>query len=208
MDRIKDEQSERWPKPQPEIETVRLILRPLVLLDAKQLQLLAGDYAIADTTLNIAHPYPDGLAEEWIATRPSRYDQACEATFAVTLKDNKGLIGVAGLGFTKRFHRAELGYWITKSLWNMGYATEAAKAVVGFGFSHLALHKIEANHLKRNPSSGSVLKKLGFEQEGVLRGHVMKWDRFEDIVVYGLLRPSVDSLPEEGWIDVMLARHD
>jgi [ribosomal protein S5]-alanine N-acetyltransferase len=60
--------------------------------------------------------------------------------------------------------------------------------VIEFGFSKLALHKIEANHLSRNPSSGKVLRKLGFEQEGVLRDHVIKWDCFEDVVTYGLIR--------------------
>jgi ribosomal-protein-alanine N-acetyltransferase len=178
---------ERWPSPQPILQTVRLRLRPLALSDAREIQLLAGDVSIADTTLNIAHPYPDGLAEEWISSHPAQYEQERAATFAVALKETDTLIGVAGLGSTKRFRRAELGYWITKQLWNQGYATEAAKAVIEFGFGQLALHKIEANHLIRNPSSGKVMRKLGFEQEGILRDHVIKWDRFEDVVTYGLI---------------------
>jgi ribosomal-protein-alanine N-acetyltransferase len=188
MDKSDVEQSEKWPRPQPVLETKRLLLRPLELPDAKELQLLAGDFSIADTTLNIAHPYPDGLAEEWISSHPSKYEHEEAVTFAVTLKNNHNLIGVVGLGMNKRFHRAELGYWITKHFWNQGYATEAARAVVRFGFSELALHKIEANHFVRNPSSGRVMIKIGFKKEGILREHIFKWDRFEDIITYGLIQ--------------------
>jgi ribosomal-protein-alanine N-acetyltransferase len=179
--------AEKWPSPQPVLQTERLRLRPLALSDAKEIQLLAGDFSIADTTLNVAHPYPDGLAEDWISTHPAEYEHERAVTFAVTLKPADTLIGVVGLGSTKRFRRAELGYWIAKRFWNQGYATEAAEAVIDFGFSKLALHKIEANHLIRNPSSGKVMRKLSFEQEGILRDHVIKWDRFEDVVTYGLI---------------------
>jgi ribosomal-protein-alanine N-acetyltransferase len=177
----------KWPSAQPTLETNRLILRPLALEDAQEIQALAGDFTIADTTLNIVHPYPDGLAEKWISEHPAKFQQREAVTFAVTLKDHGQLIGVASLGFNLRFRRGELGYWISKPYWNQGFATEASRAVIEFGFGSLGLHKIEATHLSRNPASGKVLQKMGFEQEGVLRAHVLKWDRFEDVVVFGLL---------------------
>jgi len=182
--------TEQIPRPdlQPTLETERLILRPFVLSDAAEVQRLAGDFAVADTTLNIPHPYPDGAAEEFFSTHAAKYVLREAATFALTLKENGALIGGMGLHVTKRFRRAEMGYWIAKPFWNQGYATEAGRAVVDFGFTHWALHKIEANHLRRNPASGRVMQKIGLVREGLLRDHVIKWNRFEDIVTYGLIK--------------------
>jgi [ribosomal protein S5]-alanine N-acetyltransferase len=54
-------------KPIPTLETKRLTLRAFRLDDAAEVQRLAGDRSIADTTLNIPHPYQDGMAQAWIS---------------------------------------------------------------------------------------------------------------------------------------------
>jgi hypothetical protein len=54
----------------PRLETERLILRPFDNSDAAEVMRLAGEYAIADTTGNIPHPYEKGMAEEWISSHP------------------------------------------------------------------------------------------------------------------------------------------
>jgi ribosomal-protein-alanine N-acetyltransferase len=172
---------------QPVLETDRLILRPFALADAKDVQRLAGDFAVADTTLNIPHPYPDGAAEEFFSTHQAKYEKGEGIIFAITRKVGGSLIGGVGLDVTKRFRRAEIGYWIAKPFWNQGYATEAGRAVVAYGFSKGSLHKIVGTYLARNPASGRVMKKIGLAQEGLLREHVIKWDRFEDLVTCGIL---------------------
>jgi [ribosomal protein S5]-alanine N-acetyltransferase len=176
------------PKAQPVLETDRLFLRPFALTDAQEVQRLCGDFDIADTTLNIPHPYPDGAAEEFISTHPAKYEKHEGVVFALTLKKDGRLIGAMGLHDANRFHRAEIGYWIAKPFWNQGYATEAGKAVVEFGFTQWSLHKIVGTYLSRNPASGCVMKKIGLVQEGLLRDHVTKWDRYEDIVTCGIVR--------------------
>jgi ribosomal-protein-alanine N-acetyltransferase len=175
------------PQPQPVLETNRLILRPFVLSDARDVQRLAGDFAVADTTLNIPHPYLDGAAEEFFSTHQAKYEKGEGITFAITLKVDGGLIGGVGLDVIKRFRRAEIGYWIAKPFWGHGYATEAGRAVVAFGFDKWSLHKIVGTYLARNPASGCVMRKIGLAQEGLLREHVIKWDRFEDIFTCGIL---------------------
>lgn len=167
--------------------TERLQLRPFESSDSPRVQELAGDIAIADKTLNIPHPYEDGMAEEWISTHQSQYETGELANWAMILQSEKLLIGAIGLTFNQRFKRAELGYWLGKSYWSQGYCTEAARAVVNYGFDQLKLNKIVGMHFARNPVSGKIMVKVGMKKEGVLREHVIRWDNFEDLVCYGIL---------------------
>lgn len=173
----------------PTLHTDRLLLRPFTSADAKDVQRLAGDKAIADTTLNIPHPYLDGVAEEWIATHQSGFEARKVVNFAVVSRDTGELFGCASLiNLSARYERAELGYWIGRPYWNKGYCTEAARAVVEYGFSVLELRRIYARFLKRNPASGRVMEKIGMLREGCLREHAKKQEQFEDIVLYGVLK--------------------
>jgi [ribosomal protein S5]-alanine N-acetyltransferase len=172
---------------QPTIRTERLILRPFELSDAKTVQLLAGDRAVADTTLLIPHPYHDGAAEAWIGTHDHLYAEGTQATFAITLLEGGTLIGAIALTLSPPHARGELGYWIAVLHWGRGYATEAGRAVVRFGFDILKLHRIQARHLTRNPASGRVLQKLGMRVEGVQREAIQKWGVFEDLALYAIL---------------------
>ena len=175
-------------KQQPTLKTNRLILRPFEMADAKEVQRLAGDRAIADTTLEIPHPYEDGMAETWISTHREKFDAGEMVHFGIILLETRVLIGAMGLIVVQRFERAELGYWIGKPYWRNGYCTEAGRAVLGYGFTVLNLNRIHAHHFQRNPASGRVLQKLGMVHEGYARQHIKKWDNFEDIVLYGILK--------------------
>ena len=62
------------------------MLRPFRTADAEAVQRLAGDRAVADTTLNIPHPYEDGMAEKWISNHRDWFERGEQAVFAVTLK--------------------------------------------------------------------------------------------------------------------------
>jgi RimJ/RimL family protein N-acetyltransferase len=172
----------------PRIETERLFLRLFELSDARRVRELACDKEIADTTTNIPHPYEKGMAEEWISTHRIKFESGECAHFGVILKSSMELIGAIGLVIDKGFNRAELGYWIGKEYWDQGYCTEAARAVLEYGFNQLLLHKITASHFSRNPSSGKVLSKIGMEKEGFLKKHLAKNGEYEDLVVYGILR--------------------
>jgi RimJ/RimL family protein N-acetyltransferase len=181
------------PDAQPTLDTPRLRLRPLTLADAAAVQRLAGEWEVADTTLAIPHPYEDGLAEAWIATLVDLYARREQVVFAVTARSDSQLLGAMGLVLRHAHHRAELGYWIGKPFWGRGYATEAGIAVLRYGFTTLALNRIHACHFARNPASGRVLEKIGMKREGVSRQHVTRWDRYEDLVQYGILRAEYDA---------------
>jgi ribosomal-protein-alanine N-acetyltransferase len=179
---------------QPTLVTQRLILRPFDLSDGPRVQLLAGDEAIASSTLNIPHPYEDGLAEEWIRTHPEEFEKGKFINFAIVLKVSEELIGAIGLTLNQAHIHAELGYWIGKPYWNQGYCTEAAREVIRYGFERLSLNRIHAMYLSRNPASGEVMSKIGMRHEGTRRQHILKWDRFEDVELWGFLREEYDQL--------------
>jgi len=168
--------------------TDRLVLRPFRMADAPLIQRLAGDRAVAATTLRIPHPYPDGFAEDWIRPQAEEFEKGKSAIFAIEIASRAELCGAIGLAVNIEDRHAELGYWIGVPFWNCGYCTEAARAVLAFGFETLRLHRIHAAHFVSNPASGRVLSKLGMKQEGQLREHILKWGDFLDVVVYGILR--------------------
>jgi [ribosomal protein S5]-alanine N-acetyltransferase len=173
---------------QPTLKTDRLTLRPFEVDDAWHVERLAGKREVADTTLNIPHPYPVGAANAWIATQAFAWEQQTAATFAIIETSTGQLVGAIGLMSIKLDHRrAELGYWIAVDQWNKGYATEAGRSILGFGFDTLGLHRIEARHFQRNPASGRVMLKLGMQHEGVERDWAIRWGKFESGAVYSIL---------------------
>jgi RimJ/RimL family protein N-acetyltransferase len=173
---------------QPSLETTRLILRPFRLGDAAAVRELAGERDIADTTMNVPHPYEEGMAEEWIGTHEAGYKDGTIASFAIVRRDDAKLIGAVGLRIDRDLAKAALGYWIGRPFWNLGYATEAVIAILAFGFGELRLNRIQAEHLARNPASGRVMEKAGMSLEGTARQAAIKWGRYEDLLSYGILR--------------------
>ena len=181
-------------KTAPTLQTERLILRSLTLEDAEDVQRLAGERDVASTLIRIPHPYEDGMAEEWIRSCYDTFEKKEGLHFAITLKTERNFIGVIGLEFEREHERAELGYWIGKPYWNLGYTTEAAKLVVAHGFQVLKLNRIYAYYFTRNPASGRVLEKIGMRYEGCRRQHTKRWGNFEDSIGYGMLKADYDAL--------------
>lgn len=179
--------------PLPTLQTERLVLRPFALSDAPEVQRLAGDWAIADTTLNIPHPYADGVAEEWIAGHRAAFDESKGLSLAITAKAGGTLLGAISLMAIVPDHQAKLGYWIGKAFWNQGYCTEAAREVMRYGFEELGLRRIHAWHIARNPASGRVMHKAGMRQEGFRPQHVQWRGNFEDQVLCGILKEDWES---------------
>ena len=175
------------PGPQPTLATARLRLRPFTPADAAEVWRLAGERAIADTTANIPHPYALADASAWLAIHAPQWEAGRLANWAITLAQGGELVGAAGLVLEPAFERAELGYWIAVPHWGRGFATEASRAAVEFGFRALGLHRIQARHLVRNPASGRVMIKLGMRAEGVLRHSLRKWGVWEDLALYSVL---------------------
>ncbi len=89
-------------------------------------------------------------------------------------------VGLVSLIDVRRQHRcwtvnrAELAYWTGVPYQGLGYATEAAAAIMAFGFDRLQLHKIRVYHAADNPASGRTIEKLGFRYVGEERDAFQK----------------------------------
>lgn len=176
------------------LETERLILRPLSPSDATLIQKLAGDRQIADTTISIPHPYPDGEAQRYISKQIAEQKIGLCVTLAIETKLEARLIGIAELRDIDREHSlAELSFWLALTAWGKGYMSEALKPVLRFGFETLSLNRIHAYHMVKNPASDKVLQKNGFKAEGLLRQRVRKWGVFEDVILLSILRQEWQS---------------
>jgi [ribosomal protein S5]-alanine N-acetyltransferase len=173
----------------PMVVTDRLVLRELRLDDARAVAERAGDRRVARYLIAVPSPYPAALATRWIAGRITWWSQGRGVTLAITRREAPDeLLGSVSLRRFSRDQRAELGYWLGVDAWGHGFATEAASALVDFGFSDLALARIYAQVLEGNAASCRVLDKLGMIHEGLRRRHVRKGKRLVDVDLYGMLR--------------------
>jgi ribosomal-protein-alanine N-acetyltransferase len=107
----------------------------------------------------------------------------------MVLKENQRIIGATGFDALDVGHcRGEFGYSLSRHYWGRGLATEAAKAVVQFGFEAMGLYRIEAKCMVENVASERVMQKVGLSFEGILRGYWLKHGAYQDVKLYSILR--------------------
>lgn len=103
------------------------------------------------------------------------------------------LIGTVGIrlrslgGHDTGVPQADIGYEIDPDYWGIGIATEAAEAIVAFGFSSLGVHRIWAQCIAENRASARVLEKVGMRLEGRLREDEHFKGRRWDTLIYAIL---------------------
>lgn len=166
------------------LETPRLILREWRESDIPELVPLIGTREVAETTLRIPFPYEKKHACEFIASVPKEH----EVRLAIQVRSDGRLAGGIGLHPKMEHQRAEIGYWIGVPFWSKGYATEAAREVVRYGFETLNLNRIFGGLFEGNAASRAILLKLGMEYEGCARQSVVKWGKPTDVHIYAILR--------------------
>jgi RimJ/RimL family protein N-acetyltransferase len=176
------------PVPPAELTTARLKLRPLIEADIPAHFAVFSDPEVARYWSR--EPWT-GLAqaEESIKAIMAGLEDGSEARFGIELLATGELIGNVGLHhFFEQNRRCEIGYALASKHWNQGYATEALRAAIQYGFDALDLNRIEADIDPRNIGSGRVLEKLGFRKEGYMPERWIVFGEFADTVNYGLLR--------------------
>jgi ribosomal-protein-alanine N-acetyltransferase len=135
-----------------EIVTPRLTLRRQTLAETDALHALMSDWALVRNTGTWPHP----VSRDFVATRIAERD-ALPGFYGLIWKDG-AVIGTAQAA------DGEIGYLVAKAAWGQGYATEAARALVAYGFDTLGWPEVRAKVWADNPASSRVLEKLGFRE--------------------------------------------
>ena len=144
--------------------TPRLLLRPGFPEDAPALAATIADEAIARNLATVPWPYSMRDAEAFLA---SPRDPVLPSLLIFERGTGAPqLVGACGLG-RRPSSSVELGYWIARSYWSRGFATEACAALVAIARA-LGLESLEGSHFVDNPASARVLEKLGFEPLGII----------------------------------------
>jgi RimJ/RimL family protein N-acetyltransferase len=165
-----------------EIQGTGCLLRPLVLSDAETLASHAND---RDVWLNLRdrfpHPYSLRDAEDYIAAVAAR---PVQTSFGIVIDGEAAGSVSLMLGQDIERRTAEIGYWLGRSFWGRGVATEAVRAATLYAFDQLGMHRVFAVPFGRNPASTRVLEKVGYVREGILRRSAIKDGELIDQILY------------------------
>ncbi|MBE7150722.1 GNAT family N-acetyltransferase [Bacillus mycoides] len=172
----------------PKLETERLLLRELTLLDAETMFHYFSKESVIryfgmDSFENIEQ------AKTTIQTFRKRNEEGSVFRWGIEKKGTDQLIGTCGFHLINKHHkRAEIGYELDDTYWGQGYATEALQAMLAYGFETLQFIRIAAVVYIENEASRNLLTKVGFQEEGLLRKYMIQNDVAHDTVVYSLLK--------------------
>lgn len=170
------------------LETERLILRDFVkddwqrVLEYQSNPLYLRYYEWTNRTPEAVQEFVGWFLNHQVQEPRIKYQ------LAVVLKSNNLLIGNCGIRIDEpNAFEADIGYELDPKYWNHGYATEAASAIVDFGFNNFGVHRIWAACVADNFSSAHVLEKLGMKLEGRFRENKYFKDRWWDSLYYAIL---------------------
>lgn len=153
----------------PSLNTDRLLLRKIKVSDAEDMFAYAKLSQVTRYLTWKPHPNIEHT-REYLKYLSTRYAAGDFYDWAVVLKEENKMIGTCGFTrFDLQNNSAEIGYVLNPEYVGRGYATEAANAVIDFGFNRLGLHRIEARYMSGNIASKRVMEKLGMKPEGILR---------------------------------------
>lgn len=149
----------------------------------------AGTPEVSDTMITVPYPMSMERAQQWIARERFALLAGTAVTLAVRQKGHPALLGMVTVRNIDRVHsQGELAFWLDAQGRGKGYATEAAAALLHHAHVDIGLNRVEAYHMVRNPASGRVLARLGFQREGTLRARVQKNGVYEDVHLWARLR--------------------
>ncbi|HEX8369920.1 MAG TPA: GNAT family N-acetyltransferase [Pyrinomonadaceae bacterium] len=149
------------------LETERLILREWTPDDAPAMFEICRDAEVM-RYIGTGKPYKTlDEAEKFLDWAVEYQKEKGFCRWAAIEKSSGKIVGSCGFAYTHEMPEAELGYLFGREVWGKGFATEAARAVLNYGFEKLGFREIIAITDLENTASQRVLEKIGFTQRGV-----------------------------------------
>jgi len=176
----------------PVLKTKRLVLREFRRLDAQAVFDIFSQDAVSKYH-NVETMQAIEQAQKLVESRASVFKRGLGVRWGIVLKElGDGLIGSCGYyNLNKANHSVEIGYDLHKAYWRQGVMTEALKAVIKYGFSQefcFWLNRIEALTYVEHEASAGLLRKLGFQEEGIRREYGYLKGVSHDLRSFSLLR--------------------
>jgi len=169
------------------IETERLILRPLTIADLEDVWAYASDPEVTRFTIFDYHT-SRRTTQQWLESALAS-SAGENFLFGIEHRVDGRVIGSCAIRAWNREHNlAEMGWALARAFWNQGYATEAVRALIGFGFEHLKLNRIQALCVPAHLASRRVMEKAGMKFEGILRQAEFFKGAYQDLALYSILR--------------------
>lgn len=154
---------------EPLIETRRLVLRPPRSSDIDALVAGVSDFRVSRTLGRVPHPYTRADGEAFLAA--VRRNARSGRTLNLSIFHEGRLIGGTGIGSLPAYN--EFGYWLAHDAWGRGFATEAGRAILAYGFDVLGLRLVRSGVHAGNVASMRVQTKLGLRPIGISRRHAL-----------------------------------
>lgn len=177
-----------------EIETNRLILRPFRYSDDDDMI----KYWISDPKIQSLYSEPiystKSEVKELLDQYISSYQKDDYYRWAIIEKQSQSCIGqIAIFLVDNKNHFCEIEYCIGSRFQRNGFASEATKVIINFGFSSVNFHKIQLCHKDNNIASKGVIQKCGFTYEGTLRDYFFIDGKYVSRLYYSMLKSEWES---------------
>jgi [ribosomal protein S5]-alanine N-acetyltransferase len=174
------------------LETERLILREWTLADAGVIYEICSDPEVMRYVGDGSNWETFERAELWMRRVTAAYREQGYGRYAVVEKESGRVVGSCGFGRSKGGASVDFGYVYARAVWGRGYATEAGRACLRYGFEQVGFAEIVADTDIENHASRRVLEKLGFEFRGLKRPEGEE----ADATFYVARNPSLPQRPE------------
>jgi RimJ/RimL family protein N-acetyltransferase len=175
-----------------DISGQRVNLRMLKKGDALVIFHQANDPEISRFT-SLPHPYALKRAYDFIKKTQQQIRRESAYELGIELKESGQIIGMMSLMDIDYHHKnARVGYWVGRSYWGQGFASEALGLILHFAFKKLKLHRVSAIVMHLDIPSVRVLEKAGFKLEGRLRKANFENGVWVDDLLYAILREEYE----------------